>query len=184
MEKIDYQILKINLKELDKQLKNRVDIVAFGGTSLTFLGLKTTSEDIDLIIDADKATRAEIKKFLHEKLGVRIDVSPKGRISPFYKLPSDYKQRSTEIEKLNVGLKHIKLYALDPLDVLVSKIGRFDSDDAKDIQHIISEKNYSFLDIQNRFGLFLRGYQKDKGYLMGKFRDFERIYEDEFGGKY
>lgn len=179
--KVDSSELKVFLQRLDNELKKPVSIVAFGGTALMLVGLKGSSEDIDLIVNGDKKLRDKIKSFLREQSGTRIDICPKGEITPFYKLPSDYQQRSVEIPGLN--LKNIKLTALDPLDVLVSKIGRYISRDEGDIRKIIAERHYSFFDIETRFGLFLRGYQKDKTKFVEKFRQFERIYQDEYGDK-
>ncbi len=158
-----------------------MNIVAYGGTALTFIGLKDSSEDIDLIVESDEQTREQVQAFLHAQTGTRIDVSPKGRIDPFYELPSDYKQRSTELEELNRKLKNIKLFAMDPLDVLVSKIGRFDDDDEKDAKRIIHLRKYPLIIIGTRFGPFLQGYQKDKEALQKRFAEFELFYQDEFG---
>lgn len=118
---------------------------------------------------------------MSECTGVRVDICPKGQITPFYKLPADYQTRSVEIGSFN--LKNVKLSALDPLDVLVSKIGRYNSRDEADIQKIIAERHYSLSDIQTRFGLFFRGYQRDKKKFLDKFVDFERIYHDEYSRK-
>lgn len=178
---VDNTELRVYLQRLDKELKAPISIVAFGGTALMLVGLKGSSEDIDLIVNGDKRLRDKIKTFLREQAGTRIDICPKGEITPFYKLPLDYQQRSIEIPGLN--LKNVKLTALDPLDVLVSKIGRYNSRDRDDVRRIIAERHYSFSDIQTRFGFFLRGYQKDKKQFMDKFVDFERIYHDEYDKK-
>lgn len=38
--KVDYEKLKLFLQQLDRELKRPVNIIAFGGTALTLVGLK------------------------------------------------------------------------------------------------------------------------------------------------
>jgi hypothetical protein len=61
-------------------------------------------------------------------------------------LPEDYQEKSIEIAKF----KHILLKALNPTDIVVTKIGRLDDRDVQDIEACIKRFQISKSQIENR----------------------------------
>ena len=177
---VDYSQLKAILSSLDKKAKGRLTVTAFGGTALTLSGIKQTSRDVDIILESGDATLVKtIEDSLHG-MGVSADVYPQGTM-PFYTLPDDYAARSRPIAVLNRDMVHIQIQAMDPLDVLVAKIGRFNDRDERDIKEILRQKKYDLMEIQARFGLYVKGFKGDPKMLMRKFGMFEDLYHDEMG---
>ncbi|MHB8545160.1 MAG: DUF6036 family nucleotidyltransferase [Nitrosotalea sp.] len=116
------------LDEIDKELKRKIVVVAAGGTAMTLLKAKPSTIDVDFTIPGEYYTEFETAKKIVQP-GFRVDLFHDGAVF-LNMLPEDYLKRSIPIK---TKLKNIDLRALQPLDIVVTKIGRFDSRDEQDI---------------------------------------------------
>jgi hypothetical protein len=80
--------------------------------------------------------------------GFRIDIYENGMIFS-QQLPGDYSRRSIHV----MDFGRIRLYALHPLDIVVTKIGRLDERDMQDIESCIKKFGLKKEDIKKRAGM-------------------------------
>lgn len=113
------------LKRIDNKLKNKITIIAIGGTAITLLGFKSSTIDIDFCISSKEKDNFE--KALDKKFHVHIFTD--GYIFS-EQLPDDYIEKSKNILKL----KNITLKALNPIDIIITKTARLNARDEEDIQ--------------------------------------------------
>lgn len=120
------------LEEVEKELGRSITLVAVGGTALTLLGVKPSTRDVDFTVPGDDYGEFQnaLKNTPH---GFKVDCWKDGTVFS-QMLPDDYLARSSDIRKL----KRIRLKALSPADIVVTKIGRLDERDKQDIQACIS----------------------------------------------
>lgn len=120
------------LEEVEKELGRSITLVAVGGTALTLLGVKPSTRDVDFKVPGDDYGEFQnaLKNTPH---GFKVDCWKDGTVFS-QMLPDDYLARSSDIRKL----KRIRLKALSPADIVVTKIGRLDERDKQDIQACIS----------------------------------------------
>jgi hypothetical protein len=132
------------LEEVDRCLEKNIDIVAAGGTAMTLLDIKSSTIDIDFIVNSSDLEdfRKALNSIPH---GYRIDLFKDGFVFS-QKLPEDYAEKSIAIKKL----RRIRLYALNPLDIIVSKIGRLNERDMQDIRDCIRKFRITKEEIENR----------------------------------
>jgi hypothetical protein len=124
--------------EFDRYLPRNIIVIAIGGTAITLLGKKESTKDIDLCFETEKDKESFIK--IAERLGyghksgkltghgTMIDVYAQGYIF-CVQLPDDYIQQSKEIKSLN----KIKLFSLNPIDLVITKTARLNERDLEDI---------------------------------------------------
>jgi Nucleotidyltransferase of unknown function (DUF6036) len=121
------------LREVEKKLDHKIQLVAVGGTAMTLLNLKPSTIDIDFT-----GPKQDIEYFkqaaqsLHH--GFRIDSWPDGQIFAVM-LPDDYLAKSSVIRS---DLKKIKLRALNLVDIVITKAARLNQRDRQDIESCIS----------------------------------------------
>lgn len=122
------------LEILDKEIIEKITLVAAGGTAMTLLDMKTSTIDIDFTIPSQDVREFEdaLKKIPH---GFKIDYWTDGMVFSQI-LPLDYLEKSIPIK---TKLKNIKLKALNPLDIVVAKMGRLDERDLHDIKACIKK---------------------------------------------
>ena len=133
------------LEEIDRELSRKIVIVAVGGTAMTLVNAKPSTIDIDFTIlgnDYDEFERA--KKIVQP--GFRVDVFRDGAVFVTV-LPDDYLEKSKSIA---TNLKNIDLRALDPVDVIITKIARLDGRDAQDIESCITNFQITQKQIEQR----------------------------------
>lgn len=120
------------LKVVDENLEKKINLIAVGGTAMTLLDLKPSTIDIDFDLTSEDSEELEkaLKTIPH---GFRIDVFRDGLIFS-QQLPDDHMERSIPIK---IHFRSIRLYALHPLDIVVTKIGRLDERDLQDIRACI-----------------------------------------------
>jgi ABC-type phosphate transport system auxiliary subunit len=119
---------------LDKEMTKKITLVAAGGTAMTLLNMKTSTVDIDFTIPSQDVKEFEnvLKKVPH---GFKIDYWTDGMVFSQI-LPDDYLKKSI---KIKTNLKNIRLRALHPIDIVITKIGRLDERDLQDIKECIEK---------------------------------------------
>ncbi|MCE9653560.1 MAG: hypothetical protein K8Q89_11010 [Nitrosarchaeum sp.] len=131
------------LEELDKEAKKPMIIVAVGGTAMTLVNAKPSTLDVDFTIAQgyDEFSRL-LKEIPH---GFKVDHYPDGVVFT-QMLPDDYVKKSKKIKKM----KNILLMTLDPLDIIVTKIGRLNERDKEDIATCIKKFHITKTQIKKR----------------------------------
>ncbi|MFH1750767.1 MAG: DUF6036 family nucleotidyltransferase [Candidatus Micrarchaeota archaeon] len=122
------------LNAIDGALDRKIRINAVGGTALTLLGVKSSTLDVDF--DANSKDSETLKKAI--KLlnpGYKIDLFSNGMIFS-QQLPSDYDKQCVPIPS---KFRQIELFAISPLDIICSKIGRLNERDIQDIRMTIEK---------------------------------------------
>ena len=122
------------LGELDKELEREITVVAVGGTAMTLHNAKVSTIDVDFTIPA-----GDFSEF-HRVLdlvphGFKVDTWNNGMVFS-QDLPEDYLEKSKPVR---TKMKNMKLKTLDPLDIIVTKIGRLDDRDKEDIATCIKK---------------------------------------------
>jgi hypothetical protein len=146
-----FRFLKVMDKESRKPTKRKptnkpTNITAVGGTAMTLLDLKTSTIDIDFDFRNDKDRKGFKKTLEGIPHGFKIDSFVGGFIFS-QQLPKDYFEKSIRIPH---RFKNIRLYALHPLDIVLSKIGRLDERDREDIKSCIEEYKLKKSQIRKR----------------------------------
>lgn len=136
----------------------RIDIFAVGGTALTLLGLKDSTRDIDFNIDSEKGYKKIEKLFgqmgfkkigpnkWETDIGFFIDLFQSGYIF-CVQLPDGYQKMSKEIR--NFG--RIRLLAISPYDIIITKLGRSESKDFDDIKTILTKEKINLGKLAGRY---------------------------------
>lgn len=133
---MDKKALLDFLSEVDRKLKRKITLVAAGGTALTLLDLKSSTIDIDFTGPFEDIVefRLQEKKIPH---GKTIDTYYDGRVFS-QDLPNDYLDKSIKITiDKDYKIRNIELRSLHPLDIVVTKIGRYNERDMEDIENCI-----------------------------------------------
>ena len=133
------------IKEIDSKLTRKIDLYAVGGTAMTLLDLKASTQDIDFNLKPeDYAEFIKAKdKVVH---GYRVDVYQNGAIFT-QQLPEDYVNKSIPIK---IKFEKINLYSIHPLDIVVTKIGRLNERDFEDIKDCINKYHLKKKDVESR----------------------------------
>jgi hypothetical protein len=132
------------LEVLDNEISRKITLVAVGGTAMTLLDLKPSTVDVDFTIPSDDKPEFD-KALANVPHGFKVDAWPDGMVFS-QSLPNDYLEKSIEI----ANFRHIRLKALHPIDIVVTKIGRLDSRDIQDIEACIKRFNISKKQIEER----------------------------------
>ena len=156
----DKTVLLDFLSVLDDDLTKKITLVAAGGTAMTLLDLKTSTIDIDFTIPG--CDRLEFEQALkNNPPGYRVDRWTDGCVF-CQTLPKDYLEKSIKIKEFN----HISLRALQPLDIIVTKIGRLNDRDMQDIEACIKKAKVSKAEIMQRALLIVETYREpEEDYL-------------------
>ncbi len=133
------------LEELDEELECAITVVAVGGTAMTLHNSKTSTIDVDFTIPTESFSE------FHRVLdliphGFRVDTWNNGMVFS-QALPDDYLKKSKPIR---TKMKNMKLRALDPLDIIVTKIGRLNERDKEDIATCIKKSKITKAQIEKR----------------------------------
>lgn len=111
---------------------------------MTLLDLKSSTIDIDITIPSEDRDEFD-KAMLVVQPAFKIDVYEDGWVFS-QGLPSDFLEKSVRIKEFN----NILLLALNPIDIVVTKIGRLDERDLQDIQSCIKANKLSKSEIVSR----------------------------------
>lgn len=132
------------LSVLNEDLPKKITLVAAGGTAMTLLDLKPSTIDIDFTIPG--CDRLEFEQALKSNPpGYKVDRWTDGCIF-CQKLPKDYLEKSEIVKEFS----RIVLRALQPVDIIVTKIGRLNERDLEDIEACIKKANVSETEIKER----------------------------------
>jgi len=112
---------------VEKELSRHITLVSVGGTAMTLLDLKPSTIDIDFTGPGEYIAdfKEALKNVSH---GFKIDLYKDGVVFSQI-LPEDYLEKSIRIGQMG----KIELRALQPVDIVVTKIGRLDDRDMQDI---------------------------------------------------
>lgn len=122
------------LEEVDNELTTKTTLVAVGGTAMTLIDVKPSTIDVDFTgpsEDIDEFQRV-LKNVPH---GFEVHCWKDGLVFSQI-LPGDYLRKSSQIK---IRTKNIMLKALQPVDIVATKIGRLDERDWEDIGDCVKE---------------------------------------------
>ena len=124
---VDSNSLYEFLRELGDVLNSNCTLVAAGGTALTLHDIKHSTEDVDFVV-VDGREEA-IKEAICSINGPPTDLFPAGMVfnNP---LPPGYVSRAKDVGAFGV----LTVMAMDPLDVIMTKIARAEGKDMEDIR--------------------------------------------------
>ncbi len=133
------------LAEVDAELERPIRITAVGGTAMTLLNLKPSTIDVDFELNSRDAAvfKAALARVPH---GFKLDLFENGLIFS-QALPEDFAEKCIPIK---TKLHKVKLFALHPLDVVATKIGRLDGRDIQDIGECIKKFKLSKRQVESR----------------------------------
>ncbi len=147
------------LRKVDKKLRSRITLVTVGGTAMTLLGLKSSTIDVDFCVEGKNLnTFRELTKDSKFK----VDLFQDGFIFS-EQLPEDYIQISNRVE---TGMTNIDLRTLSLLDIIITKIARYNERDEEDITSILKKRTVNKEELIKRFNQIKETYA-------GRKEDFE-----------
>jgi hypothetical protein len=121
--------------DIDSRLEDAVYLHCLGGFVLTTVyDLPRTTADVDVVASASVSSSAHLLGLagkgseLHKRYGVYLDLVG---VAP---LPEDYESRLSEI--FPGAFKNVRLLALDPYDIALSKLERNTQRDRDDVKHL------------------------------------------------
>ena len=142
---LNKQVLLDFLDELDKELERKITVVAVGGTAMTLHNAKESTIDVDFTIPAEDF--AEFHRVLDlVPHGFKVDTWNNGMVFS-QDLPDDYLENSRSVR---TKMKNMKVKTLDPLDIIVTKIGRLNERDKEDIATCIKKFKITKAQIKKR----------------------------------
>jgi len=152
------------LEEIDRLLKESnisLAIYLFGGMGLGLQDtIKRPTVDLDFFMDYDdEQLREQVQKLTQEKFGVHCDIGVGLRFFLVGKqftwvLPESAQKRAQELKSLDEGLSNLKVYVLDPIDILILKCDRMEEQDIRDIEKNLLQHDIPFAELENRFSEF------------------------------
>lgn len=125
---LDKRSLLEFLEEVDRASQEAMTLVAVGGTALTLMDVKRSTRDVDFTGPgpAIAALRGIVRGL---KPGFKVDAWPDGQVF-LVTLPSDYLERARPARRF----RRIELRHLHPVDLVVTKVARFDERDQEDVE--------------------------------------------------
>lgn len=149
------------LKDLDALASEQVDFQCLGGFVVTqFYGLQRPTSDVDVLSIAPTTQRKELLEKgcegseLHQKYKVYIDYVG------IAQLPYEYESRLTEMYP---GVfKNLRLFALDPYDLALTKLARNIPRDREDVRYLARSVPFDLNILKQRYTT------EHRPYLMGR----------------
>ena len=145
------------LKELDELATTTVSFHCIGGFVVTMLyGLGRTTGDLDVLEVAPKSAQDAFAKVamqgseLHRKYKIHLDQV--GVAQP----PYDYESRLREM--FPGILRNLRLMALDPYDLALTKLGRNIERDRSDVRYLARTVPFDLDILRERYTIELRPY--------------------------
>lgn len=138
------------MNELDALASDVVDLQCLGGFVVTLMyGLKRPTADLDVISIAPIEQRKELLEqagkgsTLHKKYKLYLDYVGIASI------PYEYENRL--VEMYPGAYKHIRLFALDPYDIALSKLCRNIARDREDVLYLARRVPFDLKLLQERY---------------------------------
>jgi hypothetical protein len=145
------------LSEIDAGAREQVELHCLGGFVVTVLyGLARPTADVDVLVIAPRGESERLVGLagkgsaLHQKHGLYLD------LVTVVTVPEDYDQRMTEM--FPGTFKHLRLFALDPYDIALSKLERNIQRDRDDVKHLARTVPLNLNILQKRYEKELRPY--------------------------
>ncbi len=163
--------LSLGLKELLRQLEERAGlrepirmVIAGGMATHLYTGGRVTSD-----VDAEFSKRIMLPRDLlvETRDGNMLYLDPTYN-STFALMHEDYLKDALRVP---FGTQHIEVYVLSPVDLIVSKIARYNGPDPEDVEALIERLDVSEEDIEARALQAMSGYVGNLDYLRMNLRD-------------
>lgn len=137
------------LKEIDLQLSQEVKPLCLGGFVLSVVyGIPRFTGDLDYIEVVPRAAANELEEIAGRESALckkyRLFVQNVGIAD----LPEDYESR---VQALDLGLKKLQLYGLDPYDILLAKVTRNSPKDQGDAKFLIAKLGLDYKTFYDRW---------------------------------
>ncbi len=123
------------LQEIDDSLESEVSFHCFGGFAITLLyDLPRETSDIDIMATVVKSEYESLLKTaaegssLHKKHKVYLDL-----VGAIANVPDDYEGR---LIKIDSPFAKIRLFVMEPHDIVLSKLGRNAPKDIQDVKYL------------------------------------------------
>jgi hypothetical protein len=131
------------LNEVDQSLSRNIEVRCLGGFVFTVLyEIPRVTLDIDYISTVPNSASQELQTLAGPESNLaakyRVYFQPAGGVTD---LPEDYEERLTT---LDCGLSNIALKALDPYDLVLSKLTRNSPKDMEDVKALAQKLKLSF----------------------------------------
>lgn len=137
------------LKEVDTKLSQRIDLQCLGGFVLTVLhAIPRPTDDLDYIAVISRSVADEIEQVAGKGSALCKKYRLYFQSVGIADLPEDYESRLQEIK---VNLEKLKLWALEPYDLLLSKVTRNSPKDQDDAKRLISKLKLDFKTFHDRW---------------------------------
>jgi hypothetical protein len=138
------------LHELDKTVGEEVRLVCMGGFVVTqFYGFSRSTADIDTLSIVPRDEAATLREFgsrggpLHTKYKIYLDFVAVACV------PEDYEERLTEMYPQ--AFRRLRLFALDPYDLALSKLERNIQRDRDDVRFLARTIPFDLEILQERY---------------------------------
>jgi len=126
------------LKEIDDSIESEVSFHCFGGFAITLqFGLTRETSDIDVMAAVARDQYKELFDLagkdspLNEKHKVYLDL-----VGAIAVVPDDYQERLIPI--VSTPFKNVRLYVMEPHDIILAKLGRDHPKDIQDVEYLAS----------------------------------------------
>ena len=137
------------LKEVDAQLSQKVNLHCLGGFVLTALyDIPRPTADLDYISAVPEEAQEEIERLAGRESALCKKYKLYFQSVGIADLPEDYESR---IQELKLNLEKLKLFALDPYDILLAKITRNSPKDQEDAKYLIPKLKLDFKTFSDRW---------------------------------
>ena len=160
------------LSRLNSAIKKKVTVVLIGGNALSTLGLKSATEDVDIVCRSSEPIVANFCRDYVKKYKVKVEFFIDGlfkniRIKDY--LESAYPYMQDEFQNLN-----LKILSLP--DIILTKISRSMKKDLDDVSRILHKQEIIEVELDKRFAYLLKNTIGDKSDFMDKYNNFKRLY--------
>src|SRR6266436_8710423 len=143
------------LSELDREATEETRLDCLGGFVVTQLyGLSRSTSPLDVLLIAPRKQRAPLLELgvrggaLHRKYKIYLDYVAVARV------PEAYEERLTEM--FSGAHKHLRICALDPYDLALSKLERNIQRDRDDVKHLAQSVPLDLQILKDRYEKELR----------------------------
>lgn len=163
--------LALGLKELLRQLEERLELrepikmfIAGGMATHLYTGGRVTS-DVDAEFSKRIVLPGDLMVETRDGNALYLDSTYN---STFALMHEDYLKDAVRVP---IGTEHIEVYVLSPLDLIVSKIARYNGPDPEDIDALVARLDIPAEAIERRATQAMAGYVGNLDYLRMNLRD-------------